>query len=640
MPIYGRKYVKMTIKNKIILYLILSISTIVALLTTISYSDFRKSSVKHATEQLEKEVSGGINAVEQKMEVYFRGLELAASVYNPERVASAGSPEEMVADINVLKSLQSRSNALEAYSGHANGITYSALRNGAIPKFNAKDLKREWFLRIFSGEKRLITKPYTSSNGDLVMALAVPVVRQGKVLATMNINLRLDDIKSFTDTLSNTENFDLIRPDGYIIASTAEWIGKNQYERYPDLAEHQDSDSGFDTVNLNGEEYKIAFNTIPNLGWKVWRYEKSKDIFLDSNENLQKVIFVGVVCFIISIIAIGFIINRSLSPLANLKNTIADLAGGGGDLTQRLPVTGKDEISDISNEVNHFISNIHNMIIEIRDSSQIISNSSNKLSESNSKNDVMLCQHGTETDKVATAIEDMRVTASTVADNAADAAKLTAQTNDNVHESKRAIASSNNTIEQLVNDVKNVSSQITDINSEINNITDVLNMIGAIAEQTNLLALNAAIEAARAGEQGRGFAVVADEVRALAARTQSCTGEIEKTLTRLQASSNEAIEAADSSKVTCEKTSESVVIINKELDTIIHSVEEMNGLNKVIATSVEEQSSVTNEIADNISHIHDIVAELMNSSKFTIEETDNLTNSNHRLEKIVDKFIL
>ncbi len=630
----------MSIKNKIILYLALSISAIVILLNAINYYDYQESSIKHATIQLEEEVGLGSKAIEQKMEVYFRGLELAATSYNPVRVDNAQSPKDIVEDINVLKNLQIQSSALESYSGHSDGTTYSGLRNGAIPKFNAKDLKREWFLRIFGGEKRLITKPYTSSNGDLVMALAVPVTKGNEVIATMNINLALTEIKKFTDQLITSGNFDLIRPDGYIISSEAEWIGKNQYERYPELKAFENEVSGFKTITLNGEKHEVAFNTVPGLGWKVFRYEPSKLIYADSNANLIEVIVIATVSFTILLLFIGFIINRSLQPLVHLKETMRDLAGGEGDLTQRLPVEGNNEISEISHEVNQFIGNIHTMVVDIRDSSKTISHSVNELGEFNQKNDERLSQHGTETNKVVTAIEGMRVTATNVAENAVNAAKLTDQTTNNATESKNAISRSNVTIEQLIDDVKQVSSQITDINGEINNITDVLNMIGSIAEQTNLLALNAAIEAARAGEQGRGFAVVADEVRALAARTQSCTSEIEKTLTRLQASSNEAITAAESSQVTCEKTSESVVTINQELDTIISSVEEMNSVNNIIATSAEEQSGVTDVIAGNINEIHEIVAELMNNSKSTIDSTNNLTNSNQRLENIVKQFKL
>ncbi|WP_259649983.1 methyl-accepting chemotaxis protein, partial [Shewanella sp. c952] len=180
-------------------------------------------------------------------------------------------------------------------------------------------------------------------------------------------------------------------------------------------------------------------------------------------------------------------------------------------------------------------------------------------------------------------------TANDVARNGAETASFTQVTKHQTMDSKAVVAKATSTVAQLVQEVESTSTNIEQIDKDTINITQVLKVIGEIADQTNLLALNAAIEAARAGEQGRGFAVVADEVRALAARTQSSTAEIEVTLNQLREASNAAMASMDATKNTCVKTAETTEVVASDLDAIGDSVNQINDLNTQIATAAEEQ---------------------------------------------------
>jgi methyl-accepting chemotaxis protein len=221
-------------------------------------------------------------------------------------------------------------------------------------------------------------------------------------------------------------------------------------------------------------------------------------------------------------------------PILLLKEMVTDLSKGNGDLTRRLKVTNQDDLGQISQGINQFIANLQSMMLEVLQSSTHIGSSVERLKSEAEANSHILVAHTTETELIVAAIEGMSATANDVARNGATTASFTQATNIQTLESKAVVGKATDTVAQLVREVENISANIAEIDRDTVNITQVLKVIGEIADQTNLLALNAAIEAARAGEQGRGFAVVADEVRALAARTQTSTAEIEQTLTKLR----------------------------------------------------------------------------------------------------------
>jgi len=631
----------MTIKQKIILSISLSILLIISLLAYISHHNFRQASMNTAITAMHEEVATTGKTIEQKMEVFFKGLEIAASMYNPKLAEESDTDKlalakEMAPIMTLTKSL----NIINAYAGHEGGVTYSSSSSGKVPNFNAKEKKREWYLRIFAGEKRLITKPYESAEGNLVMAIAVPVLKNGTIVSTMNANLSLTEISTFIKKLNPDIDIDLTRNDGFIVAGADEWIGKNQFDRYPPMQRYQNQKSGHDIIEIEGKSYQMSFYTIETLGWKVWRYVELDKIYQSANANLQSIIIYGTLLFILALIAIGFLINILLKPLTNLTATLKNLASGSGDLTQRLNEDGNDEISIISIEVNNFISTIHTLIEEIFHVSRAISTSSETLKNRNTVNSKVLDKHSLETEQVVAAIEELSTASSDVSENALAASKLTSQTDANVNKSKISINQANDTTATLINDVGNVSDQITKISESIGEITNVLSVIGEIAEQTNLLALNASIEAARAGDQGRGFAVVADEVRTLAARTQSSTSEIEKTLSSLKLSAGTAIDAVQTSQNTCKKTSQSADDVNIELDSIVTAVSQMNNLNSQIATASQQQHSVTAEIAQNMVHIQGVVDNLSDSNLSIVEETEILEQSNVTLKKVIANFKL
>ncbi|MCU8087285.1 methyl-accepting chemotaxis protein [Shewanella sp. SM21] len=235
---------------------------------------------------------------------------------------------------------------------------------------------------------------------------------------------------------------------------------------------------------------------------------------------------------------------------------------------------------------------------------------------------------------------EMSATAHNVAGDAASAAQFTQQANAQADKSKKAVEQAANTVIALVAKVDVAADAINDMNENTRHIAAILNVIGEIADQTNLLALNAAIEAARAGEQGRGFAVVADEVRSLAARTQASTAEINQMLEQLYLGANAAVTAMEQTKHSCQQAADTTNLVTENLDTLTTYVFDINGLSNQIATAAEEQSAVTEEINRNLTTIREMVDELNQSGKATLNSATSLAATKEQLVGVVSHFKL
>ena len=355
---------------------------------------------------------------------------------------------------------------------------------------------------------------------------------------------------------------------------------------------------------------------------------------------LKNAIMLSLVMLLISVLTSLGILKVLYRPILELKEMVSALSTGNGDLTRRLTVSSNDDLGQISAGINRFIASLQAMMLEIKEAANNISHSAERLRAQTDSNAEILNAHTQETEQVVTAIEEMSATANDVANNASETALFTQNTHSQATKSQVAVAQAEETVAQLALEVDKTAADIAAIDKDTLDITNVLKVIGDIADQTNLLALNAAIEAARAGEQGRGFAVVADEVRALAARTQTSTAEIECTLAKLRRGADAAMLAMQATKDTCQKTSQATHLVAEDLGVISDSVEQITELNTQIATAAEEQNAVSAEITRNISSMSEMVAELSVNGEKTVNETIELTAAQRQLNTLVEQFKL
>ena len=296
--------------------------------------------------------------------------------------------------------------------------------------------------------------------------------------------------------------------------------------------------------------------------------------------------------------------------------------------------------SDFANDYNHFIDAVANVIISSKTTAEHLSSVTSQMQAQSDQAKQGVSKQQLETDQIATAINQMTATVQEVARSATDAAAAAGQADQEANSGRDVVTKTVDSIQSLANHVEKAADVIQQLEVDTSEIGSVLDVIKGIADQTNLLALNAAIEAARAGEQGRGFAVVADEVRTLASRTQESTQEINTMIEKLQAGAKDAVSAMETGRDQARSGVEQALLAGQSLDSITQAVATINDMNTHIASAAEEQSSVAEEINRNVVNISQVANETADNVTQVADQSAELGNLASTLKSEVEHFIL
>lgn len=350
----------------------------------------------------------------------------------------------------------------------------------------------------------------------------------------------------------------------------------------------------------------------------------------------------GIIAALLAMVLGGALVMMVIWRLyVHLHRTIdmmEDIAQGEGDLTQRLEVASRDELGVLAEAFNRFIAHMQELISGVADATSRVSASASQVSATNEQTSGHVKQQKSEIEQVATAMNEMSASVQEVARSAQDAAASAKETDERSSEGRQEIGATVKQIENLAQDVERAAEVIQHLQGSSESIGQVLDVIREIAEQTNLLALNAAIEAARAGEHGRGFAVVADEVRTLAQRTQDSIHEIRATIERLQSGANEAVDVMHESRDRAGESVQQAERAGASFEAIATGINRINETTALIASAAEEQSAVAEDVNRNVNNIAEAAERTAQGASRSAGAGDELARLAAELEQRVQRF--
>ncbi|MEZ9474559.1 methyl-accepting chemotaxis protein [Vibrio splendidus] len=519
-----------------------------------------------------------------------------------------------------------------------------------------------FYCPLSSGQTCISTPRVVNSGGTalLTSSISVPILVDDVAIGFLGIDLRLDGLTSVV-TQSDQSLFDgagavyVVSLDGSVIASDDSSIAVGSVFQ----SDNTNSDLMTDFI-FGGEvttqwsengEWLLAFApvTAANQTWGVLFEIPRESVVADANrldsiistkvsEGIQTEVIAGVIFILFGLAIIAFSSLSIVKPIRQVVERLNDIASGEGDLTQRLEVKSQDEIGQLSQGFNLFLDKLQHTIKEVIQTTEQVASTTSQAKASASSTRESSESQFKEVDLVATAAEEMTQTASLVVQNAEVAVDAACEANRSARQGQQVIELSAGEMRKLVERMSSAVPIVEELAKNNGNITEILSVIEGISEQTNLLALNAAIEAARAGEQGRGFAVVADEVRNLASRTQSSVGEIRAVIDKVHAGTQDVVEAIQEGNILANDTALHVQNAVEDLGSIFTSIEEISDMNSQIVRAAEEQQSVSGEVNQSVVNIRDLSAKILEQAAASEQVGSEIEQLSQQQQKLVNQF--
>ncbi|MFM5072005.1 methyl-accepting chemotaxis protein [Aeromonas hydrophila] len=530
----------------------------------------------------------------------------------------------------------------------------------------AGGVENEWYRCSIRSKALCLLEPYLDDVGSqkvLMTSVTVPLLEQEKLLGMVGVDISLTALQSLVKEMdqelyegqgkvllvssqgrvAGVDGFDVTlgSPLGQQYQTLAGelqgWLGQGQISSRwsPDGALLQT----FVPVKMRGTEQKWGiYIELPRSVVLASALQLQDDLSGQANRSVMTQLLIGGLISAVALICIWLMAHQIVAPIRAVVARLKDIASGEGDLTQRIELRRDDEIGELAKWFNSFLNKLQSTISQVIDTVAGTRASAEQAASVAERTSAGMQAQYQEVDLVATAFEELSATALQVAGNANSAVAAANQADTAAQEGKYVVADTQEAMRKLMAVISDAKPVVEHLSANSENINDILVVIQGIAEQTNLLALNAAIEAARAGEQGRGFAVVADEVRNLAGRTQNAIVEIQTLIGQLQSGTEAVVKAIMTGHSQADLTLTKVDLSVSVLEQIIHAVATIHQMNEQIARAAQEQSGVADEINRNVSNIRDVSHTIRAEAASSAENGRELSALADKQQQLVGQF--
>ncbi len=620
----------LSLKQKILLSVVIALSLVISLLSWQSYSSQKNLLLQGSQEQLQR-----------------LGTQQAASVSDwlsaRRDVIQALGNKASSEPLNALQQAQVSGRFQLTYFGESSGKMHdsdpSINRDGYDPR------SRGWYQEAMGKGGLIVTKPYLDVAYNIMVVTLAQPVSGGVIGGDLSIASLVEDV---TKMQLPADGFAIMmHKDGTIIAyKDAAKAMKPASEIDNDLTNAliEQSKSSKDLVpayfDNEGRDKLLWAVDIPDTDWELVLVLDKAALEAPLSSLLMTQLGMALLVLVGSILAISWLVSMLLGPLTKVSQALARIADGNGDLTQRIKIDANDEVGQLANSFNRFVGSQHQLIGNIRKLANELNADAERSLVTNQAAVDELQRQQQEVTMVATAVTEMASATMEIAGNAENTAAAAQQSAQSSEQGKMLVNKTRQSINGLAEEVGQATEVIGELSRHAQAITSILSTIQGIAEQTNLLALNAAIEAARAGEQGRGFAVVADEVRVLSRRTQDSTQQIQSTIETLQQTTARAVSLMQTSQGLADNSVQDADQAVRALEEITSAISLISDMAGQIATAAEEQTQVTGEITQNTTAIKDVSDEITAAAMRDLDQAQSLKGRATDLNQQVSTFIL
>ncbi len=620
----------LSLKQKILLSVVIALSLVILLLSWQSYSSQKSLLLQGSQEQLQRL---GTQQAERVSDWLAARRDVIQALGN-----KAGADP-----LNALQQAQVSGRFQLTYfgesSGKMNDSDPSINRDGYDPR------SRGWYQEAMSKGGLIVTKPYLDVAYNIMVVTLAQPVSGGVVGGDLSIASLVEDV---TKMQLPADGFAIMmHKDGTIIAyKDAAKAMKPASEIDNDLTNAliEQSKSSKELVpayfDSEGRDKLLWAVDIPDTDWELVLVLDKAALEAPLSSLLMTQLGMALLVLVGSILAISWLVSMLLGPLTKVSQALARIADGNGDLTQRIKIDANDEVGQLANSFNRFVGSQHQLIGNIRQLANELNADAERSLVTNQAAVDELQRQQQEVTMVATAVTEMASATMEIAGNAENTAAAAQQSAQSSEQGKMLVNKTRQSINGLAEEVGQATEVIGELSRHAQAITSILSTIQGIAEQTNLLALNAAIEAARAGEQGRGFAVVADEVRVLSRRTQDSTQQIQSTIETLQQTTARAVSLMQTSQGLADNSVQDADQAVRALEEITSAISLISDMAGQIATAAEEQTQVTGEITQNTTAIKDVSDEITASAMRDLDQAHSLKGRAADLNQQVSTFIL